>query len=394
VQRTILEYGILDDDIYNFDETGFQMGVISTAKVVTGSERRNSPKAIQPGDREWVTVIQGQSAQGWVLPPFVIFAGVHLLQAWFEEDIPGDWVLAASKNGWTTNELGFQWLQHFDQHTKDRSQGPYRLLILDGHESHGSLKFKFYCKQHNIITLCMPQHSSHLLQPLAVGCFGPLKKAYGDQIQHMMKCAIHHITKLEFLPAFKIAHFQAIRLENIQASFRGAGLIPFNPEAVLSKLDIRFKTPTPPPMEAATWQSQTPSNAAELGFQTQLIQDRIQKHQNSSPTSIIESLNCLAKGAQSVANFATLIKAQVADLEAANHALAARKKRSKRRIHKDTAITIAAGRELINQTQTQASSQNQHETVDFGGLFFPLACGLRYTNMLNKRTLTVSVSLC
>jgi RecB family endonuclease NucS len=23
VQRTILEYGILDDDIYNFDETGF-----------------------------------------------------------------------------------------------------------------------------------------------------------------------------------------------------------------------------------------------------------------------------------------------------------------------------------------------------------------------------------
>jgi hypothetical protein len=48
VQMTILEYGILDNDIYNFDETGFQMGVISTAKVVTESERRNSPKAIHP----------------------------------------------------------------------------------------------------------------------------------------------------------------------------------------------------------------------------------------------------------------------------------------------------------------------------------------------------------
>jgi hypothetical protein len=90
----------------------------------------------------------------------------------------------------------------------------------------------------------------------------------------MMKCAMHHITKLEFLSAFKIAHFQAIRLENIQASFRVAGLIPFNPEAVLSKLNIRFKTLIPPPMEAATWQSQILSNAAELGFQTQLIQDR------------------------------------------------------------------------------------------------------------------------
>ena len=27
----------MDEDIYNFDETGFQMGVISTAKVITGA---------------------------------------------------------------------------------------------------------------------------------------------------------------------------------------------------------------------------------------------------------------------------------------------------------------------------------------------------------------------
>ena len=39
VQNTIEKYGILDEDIYNFDETGFQMGVISTAKVITGAER-------------------------------------------------------------------------------------------------------------------------------------------------------------------------------------------------------------------------------------------------------------------------------------------------------------------------------------------------------------------
>jgi RecB family endonuclease NucS len=57
VQRTIEQYGITTHDIYNFDETGFQMGVISTAKVVTGSERRSAPLAIQPGNREWVTVI-------------------------------------------------------------------------------------------------------------------------------------------------------------------------------------------------------------------------------------------------------------------------------------------------------------------------------------------------
>ena len=39
VQNKTAKYGIQTDDIYNFDETGFQMGVISTAKVITGSER-------------------------------------------------------------------------------------------------------------------------------------------------------------------------------------------------------------------------------------------------------------------------------------------------------------------------------------------------------------------
>src|SRR5450432_3332707 len=52
VKNMIAKYGIEEQDIYNFDETGFQMGVISTAKVVTGAERSNRPVAIQPGNRE------------------------------------------------------------------------------------------------------------------------------------------------------------------------------------------------------------------------------------------------------------------------------------------------------------------------------------------------------
>jgi len=42
VQNTIAKYGILEQDIYNCDETGFQMGVASTAKVITGSHHTTS----------------------------------------------------------------------------------------------------------------------------------------------------------------------------------------------------------------------------------------------------------------------------------------------------------------------------------------------------------------
>ena len=46
------KYGILDDDTYNFNEAGFMMGVILTGAVVTASERRGRPKAVQPGNQE------------------------------------------------------------------------------------------------------------------------------------------------------------------------------------------------------------------------------------------------------------------------------------------------------------------------------------------------------
>src|ERR1700712_1699765 len=39
VRNTTAKYGIVDEDIYNFDETGFQTGVIATAKVVTATEK-------------------------------------------------------------------------------------------------------------------------------------------------------------------------------------------------------------------------------------------------------------------------------------------------------------------------------------------------------------------
>ena len=52
VEQTKIKYGILDEDVFNFDEAGFMMGKITTQLVVTGSERRGRPKAIQPGDRE------------------------------------------------------------------------------------------------------------------------------------------------------------------------------------------------------------------------------------------------------------------------------------------------------------------------------------------------------
>jgi len=353
VRNTIAKYGITDDDIYNFDEIGFMMGIIATAKVITASERRYRPKAVQPGNREWVTVIQGVNAQGWAIPPFIIFAGQYHLSAWYSDEIPKDWVIALSDNGWTTNSLGFEWLQHFERHTKHRTTGVWRLLILDGHESHNSLQFQEFCKANNIITLCMPPHSSHLLQPLDVGCFAPLKKAYGRQIEDLIRNSINHITKLEFLPAFKAAFDAAITKDNIKGAFRGSGLIPYDPDAVISKLDIRLRTPTPPTVDAQ-WESKTPSNALELAAQTELIQGRVTNHQDSSPTPINEALNQFLKGAQAMVHSLTILKAENESLRKANELATKRRQRKKKQIQQRGSLTIDKGQDLVNQLDITA----------------------------------------
>jgi hypothetical protein len=158
------KFGIRVEDIYNFDETGFLMGVLGTTTVVTSSDRTTKPKLVQPGTREGVTVIQGINSQGWSIPPFIIFKGQWHLASWYKkEHFPTNWRVAVSENGWTTNEVTLEWLKHFEKFSCTKTVSSYRLLILDGHESHHSAAFEEYCCTHNILTVCMPPHLSHLL---------------------------------------------------------------------------------------------------------------------------------------------------------------------------------------------------------------------------------------
>ena len=102
------------------------MGIISTGSVVTGSRRRGRAKKVQQGSREWTTVIHGINATGWAIPLFIIFRGKHHLSAWYKDDeIPRDWYIHLTSNDWTTNQVGIEWLEHFNMHTKAKVVGTY-----------------------------------------------------------------------------------------------------------------------------------------------------------------------------------------------------------------------------------------------------------------------------
>jgi hypothetical protein len=351
------KFGIRVEDIYNFDETGFLMGVLGTTTVVTSSDRTTRPKLVQPGNREWVTVIQGINSQGWAVPPFIVFKGKWHLASWYEkEHFPTNWRVAVSENGWTTNEVTLEWLKHFEKFTRTKTVGGYRLLVLDGHESHHSAAFEEYCCTNNILTLCMPPHSSHLLQPLDVGCFGPLKKAYSRQIENLVRTRITYISKEAFIPAFVEAFKATITKENIQGGFRGAGLVPYDPEVVISQLDIRLSTPTPEnsrPSTSYSWVSKTPQTTKDASSQTTLIKQRIVQHQSSSPTPILNALDLFAKGTAKVMQENILLRIELERAQRANNELSRRRRTKRQMIQQGGTLDLQDIQELETQTDVQ-----------------------------------------
>ena len=90
----------------------------------------------------------------------------------------------------------------------------------------------------------MLSHLSHLLQPLDVACFAPLKRSYSDGISALARNYIYYISKETFLLAFKATYDLTFTEENARAEFRGAGLVLFSLDIVLSKLNIRLRTLT------------------------------------------------------------------------------------------------------------------------------------------------------
>lgn len=71
----------------------------------------------------------------------------------------------------------------------------------------------------------MPPHSSYLLQPLDVACFGPLKKAYLERIQRLGIVRYYYLIKEDFLLEFRPAYKYSFTKSIIRGAFRGSGLL-------------------------------------------------------------------------------------------------------------------------------------------------------------------------
>jgi hypothetical protein len=165
------------------DETSLALGATNNTKVI-GSSKSRIVYEKSPETREWVSIIECMTATGRALTPVIIFKGETLQSTWFDANLP-NWLYTTGAKGWTTNPIGLQWLKQVYLPSTSPSQGKYRLLFIDGHGSHAGFNFMSVCYQNNVLAYWLPPHSSHVLQPLDLTCFSPLKGAYRKHLRNV-----------------------------------------------------------------------------------------------------------------------------------------------------------------------------------------------------------------
>jgi hypothetical protein len=75
------KYGILDQDIWNMDETGFCIGVGRDQLVITKQKRQLYLEVLT--NRESATVVEAISGGGCYISAFLILSGVRYMARWY-----------------------------------------------------------------------------------------------------------------------------------------------------------------------------------------------------------------------------------------------------------------------------------------------------------------------
>lgn len=117
------------------DETGFRIGMGKDQLVVT--KRKRTHYFAIPENRESATCIEAISAAGQYCPAFIIMTGQLHMSNWYRvNELNPETRIATAATGYSNDRLSFEWLKHWDEHSRKSQKGRKRLLIFDGHGSH------------------------------------------------------------------------------------------------------------------------------------------------------------------------------------------------------------------------------------------------------------------
>ena len=181
------------------------------------------------------------NADGQMPEPYTVYKAKNMYPAWMQGGPPNA-RYGYSDLGWFEERSFEDWFFSLALPRLRRLDGK-KVLIDDNLSSHLSVKVIEACKANDISFICLYPNGTHLLQPLDVSYFAPLKKAWKrvlgkwklspegrQQVTLNKKQYPRLLAKLIAILASENGP------ENLKSGFRKCGLVPFEPEQVYKRL--------------------------------------------------------------------------------------------------------------------------------------------------------------
>ena len=196
------------------DETGLCLEH-TPQKVVARSGTRFDPGRVS-SSRDNITVVACVNAAGGRMPSVCIVKGKtsKSLLSYGTDEGPDDAIWTYQSNAYMEDVLGHAW---FDSvFLKYCGKARPQLLIMDQHGSHEVSSLLTKAVEENIVIQALPAHSSHWLQPLDKGVFGPLKTYFNKVCSEYTSETQRTITKCVWPKLFKEATSE-VGLEQLES---------------------------------------------------------------------------------------------------------------------------------------------------------------------------------
>ena len=223
--------------ICNFDETNLSDDP-GKKKMIFNRHVRH-PERIINSSKSSTSVMYAFTANGDLLPDYVVYKSAQLWNTWIEGGPKGT-CYNRSKSGWFDVTCFKDWFHKIIIPWARKLKGK-KVVIGDNVSSHFSQEVLSKCQEMNIAFVCLPPNSTHILQPLDVAFFRPLKSHWLALLEKW-KIKEHYnvasLPKNEFPAMLKQLREKMApnARQNIESGFEASGIYPLAPERVSNYL--------------------------------------------------------------------------------------------------------------------------------------------------------------
>jgi|SRR5277367_6185611 len=236
--RDVTEYlgenvKILEDPtrIFNMDETAFYLSPVGS--LVLAERGKPVYDTFRNSDKDNITTLITVSAAGCIAPSMTVFKYERIPTA-IPKAAPKEWGIGKTENGWMTGESFYEYFANIFQPYLEENQIPLPVIVFfDGHTSHLTLPLSNFCRDNQIILVCLPPNTTHIMQPLDVSFFFPLKHEWRNFLRlYRHEHSGEEITKYNVIQALSQILNKPTFPSAIRSGFATCGIFPFNPDNV------------------------------------------------------------------------------------------------------------------------------------------------------------------